>query len=292
MITHSAIYEGTVRHRRFDPVEREFEYGLNMFYLDLEEIDEVLALHPLYSKRLRGPASFRRSDYLGGKGRPLRRSVCAEVAKQTGWRPDGPVRLLTNLRHWGVLANPVSFYYCFDGNDGTLRAVLVEVTNTPWGDRQSYVLQAGSSPSRVLRGRFDKVMHVSPLMGMDQMHEIWAGTPGETASVHIANHEAGDIIFDATLKLRRRELTRAVMTRQVIRLAPVPFRVLAGIYSQAARASLAGVPFHARPPRESEVPAMSGPGGLPGAGPEGMICPVDHRADSHTDGGNPGHRIL
>ena len=31
MITHSAIYEGTVRHRRFDPVEREFEYGLSMF---------------------------------------------------------------------------------------------------------------------------------------------------------------------------------------------------------------------------------------------------------------------
>lgn len=292
MITHSAIYEGRVRHRRFDPVEREFEYGLSMFYLDLEEIEEVLALHPLYSKRLRGPASFRRSDYLGSRRVPLRESVSAEVFRQTGWRPDGPVRLLTNLRQWGVLANPVSFHYCFDGGDGRLRAVLVEVTNTPWGDRHSYVLEAGASHSRVLRGRFSKAMHVSPLMGMDQEHEIWAGTPGDTVSVHMANHEAGDVIFDATLNLRRRDLTRAAMTRQVTRPVPVPFKVLAGIYSQAARASLAGVPFHARPPRESEVRPSTTHTDLSGAGPEGMICPVDHRADSHIDGGNPGHRKL
>jgi len=290
MITHSAIYEGRIRHRRFDPVEREFEYGLSMFYLDLDEVEDVLGLHPLYSKRLRGPASFRRSDYLGSPRVPLRESVAAEVAKQTGWRPDGPVRLLTNLRQWGVLANPVSFHYCSDGSDGSLRAVLVEVTNTPWGDRHSYVLEAGYRRSRVLRGRFGKAMHVSPLMGMDQEHEIWAGTPGESVSVHMANHEGGEVIFDATLNLRRRNLTRALMTRQVTRFAPVPFKVLAGIYSQAARASLAGVPFHARPPRESGDAPAGDRGHLSGAGPDGMICPVDHRADSHTDGGNVRHR--
>ena len=292
MISHSAIYEGTVRHRRFDPVEREFTYGLSMFYLDLEEVEEVLALHPLYSKRRRGPVSFRRSDFLGDSGRPLRSSVRAEVARQTGWSPDGPVRLLTNLRHWGVLANPVSFYYCFDGNDESLRAVLVEVTNTPWGDRQSYVLEAGASPSKVLRGLFGKAMHVSPLMGMDQMHEIWAGAPGESASVHIANHEAGDIIFDATLNLRRHELNRAAMTRQVKRLAPMPFKVLAGIYTQAARASLAGVPFHARPPRESQVPRDGSDNDLPGKHAEGMICPVIHSSDSISRDGGEGHRGL
>ena len=31
-------------------------------------------------------------------------------------RPAGPIRLLTHLRYFGYLMNPVSFFYCFDNN--------------------------------------------------------------------------------------------------------------------------------------------------------------------------------
>lgn len=277
-IRHSAIYAGKVRHRRFGPVEREFAYDVEMFYLDLDEVEAVVARHPLYSTRRRGPASFLRSDYLGSPGWPLRESVVAEVQSRTGWTPDGPIRLLTNLRQWGVLANPVSFYYCFEEATGNVRAVVAEVTNTPWGDRHTYVLQAGERPSRVLRGNFDKSMHVSPLMGMDQVHEIWVGEPGETLSVHIANHEDGDVIFDATLNLERRTLDRKSMTGMITGL-PMPFRTLAGIYTQAARAFVAGVPFHSRP-------EPAGPGevpDLPERDEEGMICPMHSDVRSHSD---------
>ena len=37
---NSAIYSGTIRHRRFGPVQREFAYEVDMFYLDLDEIDD------------------------------------------------------------------------------------------------------------------------------------------------------------------------------------------------------------------------------------------------------------
>ena len=32
----------------------------------------------------------------------------------TGRRPSGPIRVLTHLRYFGYIFNPVTFYYCFD----------------------------------------------------------------------------------------------------------------------------------------------------------------------------------
>ena len=276
MITHSAIYEGTVRHRRYKPIEREFKYSLSMFYIDLEEVDRVLAMHPLFSRRRRGPASFLRSDFFGPGGPSgcgIREAVAGEVTRQTGWTPDGPIRLLTNLRQWGVLANPVSFYYCFDGATGKLRAVLAEVTNTPWGDQQSYVIPAGKGGSRVLRGSFEKAMHVSPLMSMNQVHEIWAGEPGESLSVYIANHESGEVVLDATLNLKHKELTRRRMNSLVALRPPMPLKVLAGIYTQAARLLFAGVPFYSRPEGGHISEKDHCVDALPSKCPEAMIKP-------------------
>ena len=34
----SAVYEGSVRHRRFEPIEHSFRYPLFLMYLDLDEL--------------------------------------------------------------------------------------------------------------------------------------------------------------------------------------------------------------------------------------------------------------
>ena len=77
---------------------------------------------------------------------------------RTGRRPDGPVRLLTQLRHWGIAFNPVSFYYCFEPGGERVEAVVAEVTNTPWGERHTYVLERDGEGS-VLTERMAKEFH-------------------------------------------------------------------------------------------------------------------------------------
>jgi uncharacterized protein len=72
------------------------------------------------------------------------------------------------------------------------------VTNTPWGERHAYVLEAR-------RSEHGKAMRVSPFMGMDQRYTISLAPPGPTLSVHIESRENDDDkAFDATLNLRRR----------------------------------------------------------------------------------------
>jgi len=40
---NSAIYTGTVRHRRYTPKNHEFTYRVFMVYLDLQELDQVFS---------------------------------------------------------------------------------------------------------------------------------------------------------------------------------------------------------------------------------------------------------
>jgi uncharacterized protein len=243
-VSASALYEGTVRHRRMAVRPREFRYGIHMAYIDLDELPELLGGR-LASPRA-GIVRFRRSDYFGDPAEDLAGAVRDRVSELTGSRPEGPVRLLTNLRAFGHCFNPVSFYYCFEPAGQRVQAVLAEVTNTPWGERHAYVL-SHSNGGRVLRGRSEKLLHVSPFMGMDHEYEWRVSVPGERASVHIESHRAGVRAFDATLNLARRELTPRSLASATARHPMNTLHVLARIYGQALRLKLRGVPVHPHP---------------------------------------------
>jgi uncharacterized protein len=211
-VTHSAVYDGTIRHRRFALRRHELRHRVTMAYVDLDELPRLLGGR-LVSRRP-GLVRFRRADYLGDPATPLADAVRAVVAASTGAAPDGPIRLLTHLRTLGRCFNPVSFYYCFD-RDEHLRAVVAEVTNTPWGERQTYVL-TGDGP--VLRGEHQKAMRVSPFMGSDQRYSVALSRPGDTLSVHIESREDGRRAFDATLRLHRRRFRASLSALRVLPL--------------------------------------------------------------------------
>jgi DUF1365 family protein len=247
-VSASCIYEGTIRHRRIDP-PREFSHRLALAYLDLDELPRLLDGR-LVARRP-GAARFRRRDYLGDPAQPLPRAVRDVVEAQTGVRPEGPIRILTQLRSFGHCFNPVSFYYCFEPGGERVQALVAEVTNTPWGESHAYVIEAKHPGSAALAGQFEKALHVSPFMGMDHRYEARAATPAQTLSVHIGSARAGVTVFDATLALRRRELTRASMAEITRRYPLATIRVLALIYGHALGLKLAGVPVHPHPPVRS-----------------------------------------
>jgi uncharacterized protein len=238
----SCIYEGSIRHRRLAPAQ-EFRHRLALAYVDLDELPGLLGGRLL--SRGPGPLRFRRRDYLGDPDVPLGTAVRDRVAQLGAARPEGPIRLLTQLRSFGLCFNPVSFYYCLDPAGAHVRHILAEVTNTPWGERHSYLLGDPAAPGEgsgraVLTGSFAKKLHVSPFMGMDHVYQARATEPGETLSVHIESHRDGQTVFDATLAMHRRELTPAAVARMSARYPLATARVLALIYGHAIGLKLAG----------------------------------------------------
>jgi DUF1365 family protein len=262
---NSCLYEGSIRHRRLGDVKDEFRYPLFMAYLDLDELPSCFDGSWLWSARRPALARFRRSDYLGDPDVPLSDAVHELIRERTGMQLEGPIRLLTHLRYFGKSFNPVSFYYCYSNNDKQVSAVVADVTNTPWGERHSYVMSvldpADHGTVKLMRAKFDKRLHVSPLMGMDHVYDWRLTEPGEQLIVHIESRRAGgeprgeksagdgyqERVFDATLSLNRRELTPSAMRVALLRYPFLTARILARIYTHALRLKLRGAHYFPHP---------------------------------------------
>ncbi len=259
----SAVYSGPVQHRRLEPRAHEFRRATTWLYLDLDELDEVFRGRLLWSVERVNLASFRRSDYLGPVDVPLKQAALDRVEAELGRRPAGPVRLLTTVRRFGWVFNPVSFYYCWTtAADGTERldAIVAEITNTPWNERHAYVLDFANAPQAGRQGarrfEFAKQFHVSPFHGMDQRY-LWSFTePGEDLVVHMRNEEQGRVVFDVTLGIARRPFSGRELAGALLRQPLASFGVWLAIHFHALRLWLKRTPFHVHPgKREQRAPA-------------------------------------
>ena len=248
---HSFLYEGSVTHRRRTPVDHAFTYPVCMLYLDLDELPRALAQHPLWSCTRPAPGRIRRADLIGDPAVPVKDAVRDEVQRQTGARPAGPIRLLTTPRTYGHAFNPVSFYYCFDRDGETLRAVVAEITNTPWGERHAYVIPAGGDGAV---STFEKAFHVSPFYPMEQTYRWDLSRPADSLRVDMASLEKGQEVFRATLAMRREAWSPAALRRATLLQPLMAWKVHAAIYWQALRLWVKGIPFHVHPAK-SAAPA-------------------------------------
>ena len=252
----SCIYEGNVRHRRFQPRPNMFQYRLFFMYLDLAELPSLFELHPLWSNERINVACFRRRDHFGDPTVPLDQAVADLVEGRSGKRPGGPIRLLTHLRYFGHCFNPASFYYCYDSADTKVETIVVEITNTPWSERHCYVLDAEQNEHPVAhwrRHQFKKAFHVSPFIDMDIHYDWRFREPGDSLQVHFIDYQGGEKLFDASLGLHRREITRSSLTRVLIRYPMMTGKVVAMIYWQALRLLLKKTPFFTHPDKRQPI---------------------------------------
>jgi DUF1365 family protein len=232
---NSALYSGWVSHRRFSPRAHAFTYRIGMLYLDLDEQDAVMKLSPFAGASRLAPFSFRQGDYLReytGRGISLIGAVREIVRQSLGRAPLGRVCLLTQARSWGLSFNPASFFYCFE-RDGSLAAIVCEVTNTPWRERYHYVLPANTDGHQHFA--VAKAFHVSPFLPRDLEYRMSFSQPGERLGVHMADWQDEHKVFDATLNLQRQPLSRPALHRHLLTFPWMTAKTCLAIYWQALR---------------------------------------------------------
>lgn len=250
----SAIYKGWVRHRRYFPKQHQLRYQVFMLLLDLAELDQVFSDTAFWSTTRWAPARFKREDFFGDPSLPLDAALRQHVKSQTGVYPTGPIRMLANLRYFGFIINPITCYYCFDDQE-QLQYIVAEVNNTPWNERHAYVLPC--EPERKQqRIDFYKCFHVSPFNPMDIRYFWRSSHPGESLSIHMQNwrdiEQSGSesLEFDATLSLQRETISAQALNKLIWQYPLMTGKVVLGIYWQALKLFIKGVPIFDHPKKQ------------------------------------------
>jgi len=265
----SCIYEGCVVHRRRGPVKHRFRYRLSMVYLDLDELPTLLGPRGLIRQRRFAAASFRPEDHLalaaaGGSARRAAATAREVVRRETGFAPDGPVRLLTQLRYWGYYFSPLNLYYCFSNDQSRLDAIVAEVSNTPWKEQHLYVLWAGNRSAGEARAggqtsgasigfSHAKAFHVSPFMDMEMRYDWRLTRPAKRLQVAVTNVQEGSVLFEAGLSLARRPLTSSGLAQTMLRYPWMTGQITAAIYFQAFKLWWKACPSYPHPNKQAQL---------------------------------------
>ncbi len=235
----SAIYVGEIAHVRSIPKSHHFRYPLFMWFLNLDELDQLPDLGRWFSARKWAISRMVRSDYLGDPKVPLADAVRARMLELTGEPVTGQVCGLMHMRTMGLYFSPVNFYYGFD-KDGNLTHFLAEVSNTPWNERHHYAYHVGGGRYAMTEA---KAFQVSPFNPLQQQYRWQIVPPGDLTEVAINVSDSRGEIFEARLQLTRQSLDLPTVRRLLLRKPIMTAFIVGGIYYQALKIYLKGIPY-------------------------------------------------
>ena len=286
MSFHSALYRGRLVHARNDAhARRAFRYPVFVASLDLDELEVLDRELRLFSHGGRNVFAFHDADFAAtlspsaraehpqspearasnpraraSRGGALRDGLDTLLDGQGIARP-ATVRLVTNLRTFGYVFNPVSFFCGYDAT-GALSSVVAEVNNT-YGGRLRYVLgpseRIGDKRGRV-GFRHVRELFVSPFLHGPATYDFWfpGRVDAEELAIGMTVEQAGKNVFVARLEGARVELSDRALAVAALRYPMMSAQVIGLIHWQALKLRLAGVPY--RRPHGDHRPLARDPG--------------------------------
>jgi DUF1365 family protein len=238
---NSALYECSVMHRRLKPKRHEFVYRIFLFWLDLDELDDVARRIPFFSVNRRNLYSFRDADHFS-LGLKTSRSNAIEFLRRSGdMREPSAVRVLTLPRVFGYTFNPISVFF-FYAADGVPYASVVEVENTFY-ERKPFHVPVAEGGRRFHR-RVTKHFYVSPFSDLDLAFDFRLDPPGERLSLFIDDYRGEERELITTLTGARVPLTARKLAFFTFKYPLITLKIIGAIHWHAFRLWLKRLPFH------------------------------------------------
>ena len=238
---------GQVRHTRVRPARHAFAYATYFLMLPMRQIErEGGGALPM---NRRGLISFHDADHGDGRGADQGGALAwlDELLQREGITDArGEVWLHCFPRGLGHTFKPVSFWYCHR-EDGSLRAIVVEVNNT-FGERHCYLL---NQPAYGRELQAPKVFHVSPFCAVQGQYRFrFMRTEGERPRTvaRIDHDDVSGPLIQTSVSGELTPLTRGQLIRAFWRYPMLTWGVVFRIHLHALALWLKRVRFFHKPP--------------------------------------------
>lgn len=246
-MSESALYQALVMHNRMAPKQHRFSYRIFMFWLDIDALEATAKKYRFFGLRKGNIFRFHHADhfkYPKGDARnnwTVREKLNAWLKEKEIKQLPEKVMLLTHVRLFGYVFNPVSFYFCYD-REGRCIYVVTEVSNT-FGEMKLFLIDAKENDAFVQEDT--KYFYVSPFTEMDDRFVFRYQLPAEKLQLRIDTlNSKGERYFISTLTGKQKTLSDLRLLWYVIRFPLVTLQVIAAIHWHAFRLWLKKLPFH------------------------------------------------
>ncbi len=271
---NSCIYTLKLIHDRKEPRRNYFKYSIYMVYLDLDELEEMSKKLILFGYNkwnalsffdkdhfkfvsqksksaeviARETVSFKAEKYLNKNTKDRLKVLIDEL--QLNFELD-KVYVLTNLRNFGYIFNPVSFYYCFDGA-GKFRAMFSEVNNT-FGDQKMYYCKIENPEAEIFSDVQKKNYYISPFINYDNNLHWQFTIPGNKIMMAIDSIKNDRVELQTILNGERKELNNLNLLWAILRYPMMTLMAITLIHYQALKLVIKKIKFYRKEETDKKI---------------------------------------
>jgi uncharacterized protein len=239
----SCIYKGFVTHRRFTPLRHFFSYKTFSILFDLDELEELSKKISFFSLNKFNLFSFYNKDHGERDGSDLKKWAKEIFTKYNLSLNITKIKLLCFPRIFGYVFNPLSVFYCYEGEK--LKAILYEVKNT-FNEQHTYIFLVDEN-SKIISQNCSKKFYVSPFIEMETFYNFRLNEPDENLKILIKQtNNLKEKILVACQTGKKQALSSKELLINFLIHPLMTFKIITAIHFEALRLWKKGAIFQKR----------------------------------------------